>query len=545
MYVTASGGQVGGAAANSHIQLVSALGACGTLPASIVINELTSTAAAYALGGFAPTAGTSPVTFQGKSPGIDQAFVTLTNLITSSTGALATGRETNQSVVQQRLNTVANATAACDMSSGAAACAELFSCARVNAVFAVTGQPCTGGTGTTTTDTLNAALAVVQNAGLVSMAGIFDVASSATPFTPALTAAPLEWTLPLVFTIRNYGPLAIDAAGHVWLLAPDPRHTGGTIPNLAVTEIDADGTFLSPHQSGNDWSGGGVSSIQGNDVTNLAIDQTGNVWVSGTGSTIAELTSTGAGAPGAPWNAGTGPDDTAAVTIDSAGNAWFASANAQSSVFEFSQAGVNKSSGTGYGTANCPCNGMAADPAGNVWTVSSGTNQFLSRLDSTGLESIIFQPPAGFSLAQFFSVATDGSGTLWITDKHFHGVWQFTPSVSGGSYSAAPFPNHAASGTAPKGIAIDGASHKWVANNSSPFPSITELSADGTLNLSPSDGFGFQVNAGVSGAYGLAVDGSGNVWVSDGASNVTEYVGAAAPTKNPIVSAITAGSFVP
>jgi streptogramin lyase len=378
------------------------------------------------------------------------------------------------------------------------------------------------------------------------MAGIFDVASSATPFTPALTAAPLEWTLPLVFTIRNYGPLAIDAAGHVWLLAPDPNSPSGQpIPNLAVAEIDADGTFLSPHQTGHDWSGGGVSSIQGNDVTNLAIDQTGNVWVSGTGSTIAELTSAGAGFPGAPWNAGTGPDDTAAVSIDSAGNAWFASGNTQSSVFELSQAGVNKSGATGYSTANCPCNGMAADPLGNVWTVSSGTNQFLSRLNSSGQESIIFGPPTGFSLAQFFSVATDGSGDLWITDKHFHGVWQFTPSSSGGTYSATPFPNHAASGTAPKGIAIDGASHKWVANNSAPFPSLTELSADGATNLSSSDGFGFQVNAGVQGAYGIAIDGSGNVWVSDGASNVTEYVGAAAPTKNPIVSAITAGSFVP
>jgi hypothetical protein len=447
--------------------------------------------------------------------------------------------------VQTRLNSVANAMAACDTSSGAAACTELFSCAKANAVFATTGQPCTGGTGTTTADTLNAALAIVQNAGLVSMAGIFDVATSAgTPFAPALTAAPFEWSLPLVFTVRNYGPLAIDAAGHVWLLAPDPNSPSGQpIPNLAVAEIDADGTFLSPHQTGHDWSAGGVSSIQGNDVTNLAIDQTGNVWVSGTGPTIAELTSAGAGFPGAPWNAGTGPDDTAAVTIDSTGNAWIASANTQSSVFEFSPAGVNISGAAGYSTANCPCNGMAADPSGNVWTVSSGTSQFLSRLNSAGQESNIFGP-AGYSLAQFFSVATDGSGSLWITDKHFHGVWQFTPSGSGGTYSAKPFPNNAAPGTAPKGIAIDGASHKWVANNAM-NPSLTELSADGTLNLSPSDGFGFQVNTAVQGAYGIAIDGSGNVWVTDGGGNVTEYVGAAAPTKTPIASAITSGSFVP
>ena len=369
---------------------------------------------------------------------------------------------------------------------------------------------------------------------------------------PVLAAAPSEWSLPLVFTVRNYGPLAVDAGGHVWLLAPDPHPAipAPAIPNLAITEIDADGTFLSPHQTGHDWSGGGVSSIEGNDVTNLAIDQSGNVWVSGTGSTIAEITSAGAGVSGAPWNAGTGPDDTAAVTIDSTGNAWFASANTESQVFEFSQAGVNKSGPAGYSTANCPCNGMAADPLGNVWTVSNGTGQFLSRLNSLGVESNILPPPdsAGVlgGLAQFYSVAADGNGALWITDKHFHGVWQFTPSLTGGgTYSATPFANHAASGTAPKGIAIDGASHKWVANNSSPYPSITELSADGATNLSPNDGFGFQVNTGVNGAYGVAVDGSGNVWVTDGASNIVECVGAAAPTKNPIASSITAGSFVP
>jgi hypothetical protein len=469
--------------------------------------------------------------------------------VVASTGTFATGRENNASVVQQRLNTVANAMAACNGSSTGAQCTELFTCATANATFAATGQPCTGGSGTTTGDTLNAALAIVQNAGLVSMSGIYDVATaSGTAFTPGLAAAPEEWTLPLVFSVRNYGPLAIDAGGHVWMLAPDPHPALAppAIPNLAVTEIDADGSFLSPHATGHDWSGGGVSSIEGNDVTNMAIDQSGNVWVSGTGSTIAELSSSGAGVVGAPWNAGTGPDDTASVTIDSSGNAWFVSGNAVASVFEFSPTGVNKSTSLGYSSANCPCNGTAADALGNVWSISSGMNQGLTRFNSTGAESQIFHTPSGFDLATLLAVATDASGTLWIADRHYHGVWSFTPSPTGGAYSAAPFANHAASGTIPKGIAIDGASHKWVANNSSPFPSLTELSADGATNLSSNDGFGFQVNSPtVQGAYGIAIDGSGNVWSTDGGNNVIEYVGAAAPTKNPIAAAVTAGSFVP
>jgi hypothetical protein len=557
MIVTAAGGHIGSGAANAHIRLVSALGACGTLPASVVVNELTSTAAVYALGGFAPTAGTTPVSFTGKSPGINQAFLTLTNLIVPSTGTIAASvRVTNLTVVKQRLNSVANAMAACDASSTSGACAELFTCAAANATFVAAGQSCTGATSAVTSDGLSAALSIVQNAGLVSMAGIYDVATQSTAFSPALSAAPLEWSLPLVFAIRNYGPLVVDAAGHIWLLAPDPNPgtPAPSIPNLAVTEIDASGTFLSPHQTGHDWSGGGVSSIQGNDITNLAIDQSGNVWVSGTGPVIAELNSSGAGVAGAPWNAGNGPDDTAAVTIDSAGNAWFASGDTAPSVFEISGGaaatlGTNLSGTAGYTTNNCPCNGMAADAMGNVWTVSTGTNQFLSQLNASGHEGNIQTPPAvgGVGgLSQFTAVAADGSGNLWIADRHFHGVWEFTPSAAAGTYSPAPFSNQAGSGTVPKAIAIDGASHKWIANNpTSPYPSITELSADGTLNLSPVDGFGFQVNAAVTTAYGVAIDGSGNVWVSDGAGSITEYVGAAAPTKNPISSAITSGSFVP
>ncbi len=566
MYVTASGGQVGTGAANSRIQLVSVLGACGSLPAAIVINELTSAAAAYALSGFAaPTAGTAAVSFQGKSPGLDQAFRTLTNLINPTTGTFATtGRESNSSVVQQRLDTVANAMAACDVSSGAGACTELFSCASANANYASTGQPCAGGTTPMAADTLSAALAVVQNAGLVSMAGIFDVATaSGTPFTPALAAAPLEWTLPLVFTIRNFGPLAVDAGGHVWLLAPDPNPVNPppAVPNLAVTEIDADASFLSPHKTGHDWSGGGVANIQGNDTTNLAIDQSGNVWVSGTGPTIAELNAAGSGVTGgsggtvAPWNAGNGPDDTAGITIDFSGNAWFVSGNTAPTVFEIggsgASLGVNLSNTGGYNAPNCPCNGIAADRLGNVWTVSSGLNQFLAQITSSGSQGNVLAPPAVSGVAgrsQFTAIATDAAGNLWITDRHYHGVWEFTPAGAGGTYSATPFSNAAAPGNSPKGIVIDGAGHKWIANDpvTASFPSITELSADGSVNLSPSDGFGFMVNyPGVATAYAIAVDGSGNVWVTDGASAVTEYVGAAAPTKNPISSAVSSGSFVP
>jgi hypothetical protein len=556
-YVTATGGKVGSAAVNASIQLVNAVGAlptCGTTAPDIVINELTSTAAAYALSGFTAPAGTaSAVSFQGKSPGLNQAYVTLTNLVVPATGVFAnTLRVQNNDTVQRRLNTVANAMAACDATTSGGACAELFSCASANATYVSAGQPCTGGT-TPTSDTLNAALAITQNAGLVNMQGVYEVASLTTAFTPALAAQPSEWSLPLVFTVANHGPLAIDAGGHVWLLGPDPNPAPSPATlNLAVAEMDADGTFLSPHRTGHDWSGGGVSSIPDDDKTNLAIDQSGNVWVGGTGHTIAVLSSSGSGAPGAPFSADTGPDHTAAVTIDSGGNAWFASGDTAPSIFELTyngSVGTNISGAGGYTAGNCPCDGMAADASGNMWVVSSGMNQYIAQLDSTGHQGNIVPPPNGYSVTTFTAIAADASGVLWIADQHNHGIWKFTPAGDSGAYSPTPFNNNAAQGTKPKAIAVDGAGHKWVANNptsNASYPSITEFSVDGTTNLSPTDGFGFGVVGALGGgAYALAVDGSGNVWVTNTGTSITEYVGAAAPTKNPISKAVSTGSFVP
>jgi len=555
MYVTASGGQVGAGAANTAINLVSGLGACGSLPASVVVNEFTSAAAAYAFSGFTPTAGSGAVTIQGKSPGLDQAFLTLTNLVIPSTGAFATSTfVTNQTAAHQLLDTVAGAMAACNAStSSGAACVELFSCAQANATFHATGQACTGGTSTAATDTLNAALAITQNAGLVSENtsgsndGILDLAMTGGAYTPVLGAAPNDYSLPLLFAINGiHGPLAVDGSGHIWLLANDPHpvNPSPAIPNLAVVEIDADGSLISPSLHG--WSGGGVSSIQGNDITNLAIDVSGNVWVSGTGPTIAELAPSGAGVPGAPFNAGTGPDDTSGVTIDTNGNAWFASGNTAATVFEFSSAGTNLSGANGYSAGNCPCNGISADPFGNVWVASSGASQYLAEIGPNGTQGSIFGPP-GHSTATFYQLASDAAGSLWITDQHDHGIWEFTPSSqtfpSTGTWSAL-LANIASPGTYPKGIAIDGAGHKWVANQptSGTQASLTEFSVSGSSNLSPGNGLGWGT---LNGAYSVAIDQSGNVWVANGGTAVVEIVGAAAPTRNPISSAIKNGSFAP
>jgi sugar lactone lactonase YvrE len=535
MYVTATGGNAG-AGANTHIALGSALGTCASMPA-IVINELTTAAAAYAFGGLAPAAGSTAVSLNGNTTGLTNAYYVFTKLVSATTGAFVTGNETNATAVQTQLDTVANALAACVSSNGTTTqCAELTSCATAGATFVATGQACTVGTSTLTTDTLSAALSIVQNAGLVSATGITDVANSNASFSPALSTAPAEFSLQLIYSPgRVFGPLAIDSNGNVWVLSQNNGSTATPKP-LSLVEVDPAGHLVSPANTG--FTGGGISNIDSTDITNLAIDAQDNVWVGGSSDGIAELNAAGQGIPANGFVQSGGPSNTAGVAIDPTGNAWFADGNALA-VFELNAQGTNLSGPTGFAASNCDCNGIAADSAGNMWIIDAGKN--IAKMSSTGTQGPLIHPPGVAGGGAFFTaIAADTTGSYWVTDKEFHGVWQFN-SVTG-TFSANPFLNNAGGGTLPKGIAVDSAQHKWISNqqfNSSTLSSLTELSADGTTNLSPDLGFGTTSLTG--GAHTVAVDQSGNVWVADGGVNVIQFVGAGAPTRNPIVSGITFG----
>ena len=98
----------------------------------------------------------------------------------------------------------------------------------------------------------------------------------------------------------------------------------------------------------------------------------------------------------------------------------------------------------------------------------------------------------------------------------------------------------------PYGIAVDGAGNVWVTNyygiiaEGTEAPStISELQgANGAKPgqpISPSTGYGS--DAGLLEPHGIAIDASGNVWVSnadDGANSITQFLGVATPVKTPL-----------
>jgi sugar lactone lactonase YvrE len=88
----------------------------------------------------------------------------------------------------------------------------------------------------------------------------------------------------------------------------------------------------------------------------------------------------------------------------------------------------------------------------------------------------------------------------------------------------------------PNSVAIDGAGNVWITNFRG--ASITELQGASSSQpggpISTSSGYG--QDASLSAPFGVAIDASGNVWVSNqGSTSITEFLGAAAPVRTPLL----------
>jgi sugar lactone lactonase YvrE len=321
------------------------------------------------------------------------------------------------------------------------------------------------------------------------------------------------------------------------------------------------------------------------DLSGVAVDSAGNVYVADTGNhTIRKVTPSGvvtalAGTAGTRGSAdGTGAaarfNRPAGVAVDSAGNVYVADTS-NHTIRKVTPAGlvVTTLAGTAsiYGSLDAtgaaarftsPA-GVAVDSAGNVYvadqsnhtirkvaatgvvTTLAGTAGISGSLDGTGAAAR-FNLPAG--------MAVDSAGNIYVADTSNRTIRKVTATggVTTLAGTAGTIGNADGTGTAasfnfPSGVAVDSAGNVYVAdefNNNirkvTPTGGVTTL-AGGSGGMSGStDGTG--AAARFHSPTGVAVDSAGNVYVADSGNHTIRKVTADGVVTTPAGSAGTIGS---
>ena len=237
IYVVASGGSASSSAGeNSALMLTAMLGPCSGLAAlgSVSVNEVTTVGSVWPLAHYF----TSPTHLGYASndtsfPGAVSSVPEFINLAQGSSPGTPTS--TSYFAENNKLYSLADVLAACVSSSGGTAgdgspCGELFSMA-------------SSAGGTAPTDTMTAAIKIAQNPDN-NVAGIYGLVKGSTAFEPTVTAAPSDWTLPLISVVAtpSISPVTGTYAGTQDVTISDATAgstiyytTDGTVPTSSST----------------------------------------------------------------------------------------------------------------------------------------------------------------------------------------------------------------------------------------------------------------------------------------------------------------------
>ena len=500
VYLISMGGAIGTGSANSNIWLMTAIGSCGSLTsgASLVVDEATTVAAAYALAPFYVSYG-----YVGSSAtntvGLANAFATAASMGDPVTGTSPGSTLPSNAVSPAaRVNSLANLLNTCVVS--ASACSGLYADTSTN------GVP---------VDTLDAMVSLAQNP-TANVAALYTLATTGKAYSPVLAAQPTDWSMFINFSGGGMSlptGMGVDSQGNVWVANY----------NNVASKFSPIGAPVFP----NGVTGAGLDQSYG-----LALDLNDNVWIpnetpfygAGASGGITELNSSGKSLAGTTGFTGSGLYYPTSVAIDPNGTVWAAD-NGDARVSLLSSSGVSLSGSSGYVSS------MFAFPVvvvvdGNHygWVGNLGSN-FVTKVSPDG--SSITDYTAGYGAS---GLAIDQNDNIWTANFYDSSVSQLKNSGSSvGTYTAS------GSIAEPQGIAVDGIGNVWVANYRAAY--LTELAGSGATTpgtaLTPAAGVGG--DAKLLEAYALVIDASGNLWVTDyGTNMLTKFVGMASPVKTPL-----------
>jgi trimeric autotransporter adhesin len=376
-------------------------------------------------------------------------------------------------------------------------------------------------------------------------------------------------------SLHNPRGVAVDGSGNVYISDQLNQRIRKVDPGTGIIS-----TVAGTGTAGFSGEAGVATSATLYDPQGLAVDAAGNVYIADYYTarirklTIATgLLTTVAGSAYSATFGGDGGDATAAqlngptaVAIDTTGNLYISDGANQrirkvsvptptrllSTVAGTGTAGYN---GDGLATGsllNYP-DGVAVDAAGNVYIADQNNNRVRKVAFGTGLISTYagtgvagYTGEAGpATSARIYNpagLAIDGSGNLYIADYYNSRIRKVTAAtgvittVAGnGAYgfSGDGFAATAAQITYPSAVAVDGAGNLYIADTANNrirkvtavSGVITTVAGNGTAGVG-GDG-GLAPSAQLNGPQGIAVDGAGNLYIGDTSNQRVRKVTAA------------------
>ena len=358
-----------------------------------------------------------------------------------------------------------------------------------------------------------------------------------------------------------YGPVGVAVDGSDNLYIADR--------NNSIRKVDPTGTITTVAGTGEQGFGGdGGPAVQAQlaSPTGVAVDGSGNLYIAdsgnerirkvdptGTITTVAGTGERGAGGDGGPATQAqfAFPAD---VAVDGSGNLYIADRDTHRIRKVDPTGRITTIAGTGeYGgdgdggpavqaQLTFP-NGVAVDGSGNLYIADSG-NDRIRKVDSTGTITTVAGigedvsdsgysgdggPAVKAQLAGPVGVAVDGSGNLYIADRGNRRIrkvdsrGRITTVAGTGEYSGDGGPAVRAQLNSPAGVAVDGSGNLYIADRDN--GRIRKVDSTGTITTiaGTRDEHGFiqalgdggpAVLAGLAFPAGVAVDGSGNLYIA-------------------------------
>jgi sugar lactone lactonase YvrE len=524
VYLYAVGGNAG-FGTNPHAGLMAVIGQCGAgnsfSPAptgTIQMNEVTTVAAAYALAGYAEDATDMSGNENGNAmsnAGLANAAANAAVLASIETGS-ALAPGVNGTAVQNEVNTLADMLAACINSNGT----ESATPAPGTACYQLltTGTQAYGNAGATANDTATEAIYIAHNPSYNT--ALYSLATASSPFQNVLTTQPNDWTIAITYadaTFNGATDLAIDATGNVWVTNNDPC-SSQVVSTVTINTYCI--TEVSP--KGQDLSGPtGYLAGSLNQPYGIAIDTNtpGNIWIANND----------------------GDANTAA---------------AGTAITELTPATSTTVTSNGFANATLvePW-GIAVDGyTGGVWVADFGNN-YLSEFQP-GSGFVFTSPQGSGGLNDPTGVAIDGNDNVWVansggfsgdTISEFYGATGLLGSHVnvGDPYPGTPF----TVGAMPEKVAIDPNGVAWTPNYGGSAVGVANASVSQYNNTNTPVVEQNFTEGGITGTYGgpygIAVDGAGNIWIANYGPGEVSYTGSITELNNNGSPSSPANGFQP